>query len=162
MTTLGHAVWTPETWRSVSWRYELQFTCENGLLRHRQHSMTPHHAMSKRVIVRRCLQCQQVTAGAVSIGVNGRACTREDAPLPCGQSCMHFASTFSSVLPESLHLRLMCHLQIRTQIANEMIDDLKDIAEENSLLMRESLFASLSLEQVVDHPLEQEPDQEPA
>lgn len=56
----------------------------------------------------------------------------------------------------------LCMLQIRTQIANEMIDDLKDIAEENSLLMRESLFASLSLEQVVDHPLEQEPDQEPA
>ncbi len=56
---------------------------------------------------------------------------------------------------------MMCALQIRTQIANEMIDDLKDIAEENSLLMRESLFASLSLEHVVEHPHEQAPDQEP-
>ncbi len=55
----------------------------------------------------------------------------------------------------------MSVLQIRTQIANEMIDDLKDIAEENSLLMRESLFASLSLEHVVEHPHEQAPDQEP-
>lgn len=53
----------------------------------------------------------------------------------------------------------MC-LQIRTQIASEMIDDLKDIAEENALLMRESIAGMFSLEQVVEHPLESAPDQE--
>ncbi len=51
-------------------------------------------------------------------------------------------------------------MQIRTQIANEMIDDLKDIAEENALLMRESIAGMFSLEQVIDHPLESKPDQE--
>ena len=51
-------------------------------------------------------------------------------------------------------------MQIRTQIASEMIDDLKDIAEENALLMRESIAGMFSLEQVVEHPLESEPNQE--
>jgi len=41
-----------------------------------------------------------------------------------------------------------------------MIDDLKDIAEENALLMRESITSMFSLEQVVEHPLEPKPDQE--
>lgn len=52
------------------------------------------------------------------------------------------------------------YVQIRTQLANEMIDDLKDIAEENALLMRESITSMFSLEQVVEHPLEPKPDQE--
>lgn len=55
---------------------------------------------------------------------------------------------------------LAVSLQIRTQIASEMIDDLKDIAEENALLMRESIAGMFSLEQVVEHPLESEPNQE--
>lgn len=44
-------------------------------------------------------------------------------------------------------------VQIRTQISKEMIDDLKNIAEENALLMRETLVTSFSLDNVVDHPL---------
>ena len=49
--------------------------------------------------------------------------------------------------------------QIRTQLASEMIDDLKDIAEENSLLLRETIFSSFSLDHVVDHPLEAVPEE---
>ncbi len=44
--------------------------------------------------------------------------------------------------------------QIRTQVAKEMTDDLRNIAEENALLMRESLTFAFSLDHVVDHPLE--------
>ena len=55
---------------------------------------------------------------------------------------------------------LAVRLQIRTQIAGEMIDDLKDIAEENALLMRESIAGMFSLEQVVEHPPESKPNQE--
>ncbi len=46
-------------------------------------------------------------------------------------------------------------LQIRTQIAKEMTEDLSNIAEENSLLMRETLVTAFSLDNVVDHPLSQ-------
>ena len=47
-----------------------------------------------------------------------------------------------------------CCVQIRSQLANEMIDDLKNIAEENALLMRESLTFAFSLDTTtVDHPL---------
>ena len=35
-----------------------------------------------------------------------------------------------------------------------MTDDLRNIAEENALLMRESLTFAFSLDHVVDHPLE--------
>ena len=58
-----------------------------------------------------------------------------------------------------LKLLAVC-LQIRTQIASEMVDDLKDVAEENALLMRESIAGMFSLEQVVERPLESAPDQE--
>jgi len=34
-----------------------------------------------------------------------------------------------------------------------MVEDLKNIAEENALLMRETLVMSFSLDNVVDHPL---------
>ena len=50
----------------------------------------------------------------------------------------------------------MCAVQIRTQIAKEMVQDLGNIAEENSLLMRETLFLAFNLDNVVDHPLSQE------
>ena len=36
-------------------------------------------------------------------------------------------------------------MQIRSQVASEFIDDLKEVSEENSLLLRESLVTSLSL-----------------
>lgn len=35
------------------------------------------------------------------------------------------------------------------------MDDLGNIAEENSLLMRETLVTAFSLDNVVDHPLEE-------
>jgi hypothetical protein len=44
-------------------------------------------------------------------------------------------------------------VQIRSQIAKEMIDDLKDVGEENALLMRESVSLAFSLDNVVEHPL---------
>ncbi len=50
----------------------------------------------------------------------------------------------------------VCAVQIRTQIAQEMVQDLGNIAEENSLLMRETLFLAFNLDNVVDHPLNQE------
>ena len=49
--------------------------------------------------------------------------------------------------PDSRHL-----LQIRTQLAKEMTQDLSDVAEENALLMRETIAASFSLDNVVRHP----------
>ncbi|CAL5220007.1 g1952 [Coccomyxa viridis] len=82
----------------------------------------------------------------------------EIAQYSVGRDSMYDHFGACGVDPRNLAQRIM---EIRTQIANEMIDDLKDIAEENSLLMRESLFASLSLEHVVEHPHEQAPDQEP-
>ena len=36
-------------------------------------------------------------------------------------------------------------VQIRSQVALEFIEDLKEVSEENSVLLRESLVASLSL-----------------
>ena len=36
-------------------------------------------------------------------------------------------------------------MQIRSQVAVEFIEDLKEVSEENSLLLRESLVTSLSL-----------------
>ncbi len=47
----------------------------------------------------------------------------------------------------------MLYAQIRSQIAKEMIEDLKNVAEENALLMRESVTVAFSLDNVVDHPL---------
>ena len=43
-------------------------------------------------------------------------------------------------------------LQIRTQLAKEMTQDLSDVAEENALLMRETIAVSFSLDNVVQHP----------
>lgn len=39
----------------------------------------------------------------------------------------------------------MVHLQIRSQLAVEFIEDLRDVSEENSTLLRESLVTSLSM-----------------
>ena len=44
--------------------------------------------------------------------------------------------------------------QIRSQLAAEMVMDLKNISEENSSLMRETLSVSLNLDNVVEHPLD--------
>lgn len=38
-----------------------------------------------------------------------------------------------------------CALQIRSQLALEFIEDLRDVSEENSTLLRESLVTSLSM-----------------
>ena len=40
-------------------------------------------------------------------------------------------------------------VQIRTQLAKEMTQDLSNVAEENALLMRETIAASFSLESMV-------------
>ena len=47
-------------------------------------------------------------------------------------------------------------VQIRTAIAKEMVQDLSDISEENSLLMRETIQQSfsLNLDNVTSHPLD--------
>lgn len=47
-------------------------------------------------------------------------------------------------------------LQIRTAIAKEMVQDLSDISEENSLLMRETIQQSfsLNLDNVTSHPMD--------
>jgi hypothetical protein len=47
--------------------------------------------------------------------------------------------------PRSIAQRIM---EIRTQIAKEMIQELQAVSEENSLLMRETLTSSLSLDNV--------------
>lgn len=133
MTTLVHAVWTPETWRSASWRY-----IEHPLLSHCVPSVTPACCKVHQVIHRRS-------------PIKGRSSEQllcSASELPTRGSCCHLLKPLA-----------VC-LQIRTQIASEMIDDLKDIAEENALLMRESIAGMFSLEQVVEHPLESAPDQE--
>ena len=43
-------------------------------------------------------------------------------------------------------------MEIRGQIAKEMIQDLMQVSEENSLLMRETLLTSLSLDLEADDP----------
>ena len=47
-------------------------------------------------------------------------------------------------------------LQIRSVIAKEMIQDLSDVAEENSALMRETiqLSFSLNIDNVTSHPVD--------
>lgn len=47
--------------------------------------------------------------------------------------------------PRNIAQRIM---EIRTQIAKEWIEDLGLVSEENSLLMRETLTSSLSLEDI--------------
>ncbi len=44
--------------------------------------------------------------------------------------------------------------QIRSQISQEFVQDLQAIAEENSILLRETLAVSLSLDATAEHPLE--------
>ncbi len=43
-------------------------------------------------------------------------------------------------------------MEIRGQIAKEMIQDLREVSEENSLLMRETLLTSLSLDLDTEDP----------
>ncbi len=45
---------------------------------------------------------------------------------------------------------------MRTQLAKEFVQDLQDVAEEDALLMRETVTQSfsLSLDNVVDHPMD--------
>lgn len=50
--------------------------------------------------------------------------------------------------------------QIRTQISREFVQDLQAIAEENAILLRETLSVSLSLDATAAHPLESESDLE--
>ena len=45
-------------------------------------------------------------------------------------------------------------LQIRTQLAKEMTQDLSAVAEENAHLMRETIAASFSLDTVASSPFE--------
>lgn len=45
-------------------------------------------------------------------------------------------------------------MQIRTQIAKEMTQDLKDISSENALLMRETVTFSFNLDNIVVHPVD--------
>ncbi|BDA42224.1 hypothetical protein COCOBI_03-1110 [Coccomyxa sp. Obi] len=68
-----------------------------------------------------------------------------------GEMYDHFGAC--GVDPRNIAQRVM---DIRTQIAKEMVQDLGNIAEENSLLMRETLFLAFNLDNVVDHPLSQE------
>lgn len=57
--------------------------------------------------------------------------------------------------PRNIAQRIM---EIRSQIAKEWIEELTLVSEENSLLMRETLTSSLSLE---DIPTLQEPSSHP-
>ena len=57
--------------------------------------------------------------------------------------------------PRNIAQRIM---EIRSQIAKEWIEELSLVSEENSLLMRETLTSSLSLE---DIPTLQEPPSHP-
>lgn len=45
-------------------------------------------------------------------------------------------------------------LQIRSQIAKEMTQDLKDVSQENTGLLRETLTISFSLDNIVAHPID--------
>jgi hypothetical protein len=49
------------------------------------------------------------------------------------------------VNPRDVAQRIM---EIRTQIAKEMIDDLKQVSEENALLMRETVLSSFTLNEM--------------
>ena len=60
----------------------------------------------------------------------------------------------NSLREQHLPSKLPCDVQIRSVIAKEMIQDLSDIAEENSLLMRETIKVSFSLDNVTSHPLD--------
>ena len=42
--------------------------------------------------------------------------------------------------------------QIRTQLAKEMTQDLRDVSQENASLMRETVTFSFNLDNVVAHP----------
>lgn len=57
---------------------------------------------------------------------------------------------------QTLVVDSILNLQIRTAISKEMIQDLKDISEENSVLMRETIQQSfsLNLDNVTSHPMD--------
>ncbi|KAK9816716.1 hypothetical protein WJX72_004127 [[Myrmecia] bisecta] len=74
----------------------------------------------------------------------------EEACWRSGRPDLYECVVGMHVDPRNIAQRIM---EIRSQIAKEMVDDLKNVAEENSLLMRETVMASFSLDNVVDHPL---------
>lgn len=74
----------------------------------------------------------------------------EEARFETGRDAMYDRTVSCGVDPRSIAQRIMA---IRTQIAKEMTSDLKNVSEENALLMRESITLSFSLDNVVEHPL---------
>lgn len=59
-----------------------------------------------------------------------------------------------------VHSAMIACTQIRTQISREFVQDLQAVAEENAILLRETLSVSLSLDATAAHPLESESDLE--
>lgn len=66
----------------------------------------------------------------------------EHAKWTTGRDPLYDNSHGCGVDPRNLAQRIMA---IRSQVALEFIEDLKEVSEENSVLLRESLVASLSL-----------------
>jgi hypothetical protein len=75
----------------------------------------------------------------------------EGARWDLGRDPIYDHTPGCGVDPRNIAQRIM---EIRTQIAGEFMQDLSDVSEENSLLLRESLTSSLSLDNVAPHPLE--------
>lgn len=70
-------------------------------------------------------------------------------------SCRHGPGSFAALVAwGGAALRGLGLLQIRTQLAAEMTQDLSAVAEENAHLMRESIAASFSLDTVASSPFE--------
>ena len=61
----------------------------------------------------------------------------------CRAPLLHVA-IFFVMWAQSENIKVIA-VQIRSQVALEFIEDLKEVSEENSVLLRESLVASLSL-----------------
>ncbi|KAK9798982.1 hypothetical protein WJX73_007665 [Symbiochloris irregularis] len=80
----------------------------------------------------------------------------EHAAVPMGRNAspLHSLGRGCGVDPRNLAQRIM---DIRTQLAAEMIQDLKEVSAENATLMRETVTLSFNLNNVVAHPVDKGP-----
>lgn len=75
----------------------------------------------------------------------------ETASAPQARDPIYSRSRGCGVDPRNLAQRIM---DIRSQIAKEMTQDLKDVSQENTGLLRETLTISFSLDNIVAHPID--------
>lgn len=119
MITSLAVAWIPETLHKGSWRYGLQPNLTGSAP-----DMAVHNAI-------------YTQSGDPNLGIA--------FPVEHSMCCCYCRYGFRLFLFHTKSQTWSCALQIRSQLAVEFIEDLRDVSEENSTLLRESLVTSLSM-----------------